>query len=117
MLRCAVLLVLATIGRAANADCIVHNNSDHEVHLGAWRLEVGKAKSVAPHDTFEDNGQKLEIECDTPGSLVKLVGTAGALTLERLPTWFVAFPTYRSVHVTARNPRRAQRGDEAPLMP
>ncbi len=115
MSQCAVLLVLATIGRAANADCILHNNSDHDVHLGAWRLEVGKAKSVAPHDTFEDNGQKLEIECDTPGSHVKLVGTTGALTLERLPTWFVAFPTYRSVHITARKPGAIVAVDGAPV--
>jgi hypothetical protein len=91
----------------ARIDCFVHNNTDHGVRLYHYTLAVGKSGIVMGQYTLEDRDQRLELACDTRDTHLKLVGTAGAVTVERLPSWFVAYGDDGAVRVTARKPGAA----------
>lgn len=71
-------------------ECRVVNNADHTVKLydgitvGSWRLFQGT-------QTIVDGAQTLALVCDAEDHVMKLVGTAGALRVEPLPSWFAAY--------------------------
>ena len=81
-------------------DCYVYNNTDHEIGLYDG-LRVGYGRPSLGTQTLTDGTQKLEISCTTPDEHLKLIGTRGAVTIERLPSWFQAHGVDGELRITA----------------